>query len=120
MGNTKVYTFRCPLLGEQAPTLLELQEVSRSIAAMVSVVSTESGLSMIGMVESDSQSADRLIEFIRDRYPNRWCVFTRFDADYPSFRVYSWDEGDTLPTVSVAEDFKEDRYLHRWWRWSES
>ena len=91
MGNRKVYTFSCPLfLGEKLITRQELADAGRSSLVIVDSASDGQTVVAMGMVESCSMNADQVIDFVRTRYPRRWCVFTRFDADCPEFRMLSW------------------------------
>lgn len=107
MGNTKVYTFRFPLLfGEGPVSRREIEDASRSGIVALDLVSVEDETVAMGMVESSSQSADNLISFLRVRYPKRWCVITRFDADWSDFRVMSWEDDDTS-SVFVADNWRK-------------
>ena len=110
MGNTKVYTFRFPLsFGECLVSRQEIEEVARSsIVALDTILDGDTPVAM-GMVESSSQVADELISFLRRRYPKRWCVITRFDADWSDFKTISWDEGDETPKVFVADAWRQIR-----------
>jgi hypothetical protein len=112
VGNVKLYTFTCPLHpGEEVLALQEVVEAARSSLAIVQAVDDGSGgRAVMGMVESSSQVADRVIDLVRERYPGRWCVFTRFDSDYADFRVISWEDprdlvGDNGPDVRIADNW---------------
>lgn len=113
MGNTKVYTFRCPLFrGETLISRQELADAARSSLIMIQaeLVGFDGEQVVMGMVESSSQNADQVIEFVRTRYPKRWCLFTRFDADWPDFRVISWNSADDKPPeVRIADNWHEPR-----------
>lgn len=109
MGNVKVYTFRCPLLPtERLITRQELADAGRSSLAIVDVAGNGVDSVVMGMVESSSMNADRVIDFIRQQYPRRWCVITRFDADDHEFRVISWNSPrDLEPEVRIADSWRD-------------
>ena len=111
MGNTKVYTFRCPLFpGEVVITRDELTEAGCSSLVIVNKVDVPGETVVMGMVESCSMDADRVIDFVRAVYPRRWCVITRFDADWPDFRMIWWNSPDQVdPDTRIADNFHDPR-----------
>lgn len=108
MGNTKIYTFRFPLVfGEGTIVRKEIEDVARSSIVALDAIPDGDTLIAIGMVESSSQVADNLVKFLRERYPKRWCVITRFDADWSDFKVMSWEDNDDAPSVFAADHWRK-------------
>lgn len=89
MGNTKIYTVRFPLLpGEALLTWNEVAAAAHSGLVLVGQDTDIGGETMaMIMVESNSMGADAFIDVVSTKYPDRWCMITRFDADDVEFSV---------------------------------
>ncbi len=98
MGNDKTYTIRTLLLpGEDLISRDEIATAAHSDVVMIGTVPLDNETMIMIMVESCSMAADDFIEHIRARYPRRWCVATRYDADWSDFRVTIWSGDDGIP-----------------------
>lgn len=109
MGNNKIYTIRCPLRpGEGLFTYDELSKVARSSLVVASRHDDGDGnVAMMCLIDTCSQSADEIVALVRARYPARWCLITRFDADWSDFRVMSWEDDQEDPDIFLADNWRK-------------